>query len=123
MVVSPLTLNLTLDERSGEAVYQQIAGQLRAAIESGTQAPGSRLPAIRTLANDLGLHRDTIALAYDQLAQWGLVEARVGAGTFVRAGTSVDAARASDGEIDFELAPQVERLIALENTRPRYATG
>lgn len=136
MVATPLTLSLTLDERSGEAVYLQIAGQLRVAIESGAQSPGSRLPAIRTLASELGLHRDTIALAYDQLAQWGVVEARVGAGTFVRAGTwtasagasgaeraLMDAAQASDGEIDFELAPQVERLIALENTRPRYATG
>ena len=39
---------------------------------------------VRALAAELGLHRDTIALAYEQLGQAGLVEARVGAGTFVR---------------------------------------
>ncbi|MFK7895042.1 MAG: PLP-dependent aminotransferase family protein [Myxococcota bacterium] len=142
MVAAPLTLTLTLDALSSDPVYQQIAAQLRAAIESGSQGPGTRLPAIRSLATELGVHRDTIALAYEQLAQWGMVEARVGSGTFVRSadpvpsdaqsisersaggGVGVGTGEAvAETEIDFDLAPQVERLIALENTRPRYATG
>jgi len=132
---------LRIDDASSEPAYLQIAAQLQAEIERGERAPGERLPAIRSLAAELGLHRDTVALAYEQLGQSGLVEARVGAGTFVRAllaapraggrrgasangGASVEpngAGRAPALELD--LAPPVERLIALENTRPRYASG
>ncbi|MBW2425593.1 MAG: PLP-dependent aminotransferase family protein [Deltaproteobacteria bacterium] len=127
---------LRLDDPGGKPVYQQIADQLSRAIGQGELEPGERLPAIRALAADLGLHRDTVALAYEQLAREGQVEARVGRGTFVASGartvaegpspeappvTSVGGQAASTRELT--LAPQVERLIALENTRPRYATG
>ncbi len=120
---SPQTLRI--DAASDEPVYLQVAAQLQAEIEGGLRVPGQRLPAIRSLAAALGLHRDTIALAYEQLGQAGLVEARVGAGTFVRslftAAEENNAPRRAGREL--ALAPPVERLIALENTRPRYASG
>ncbi len=129
---------LRIDVALDAPVYRQIATQLEDAIVRGERVPGERLPAIRTLAAELGLHRDTVALAYEQLAHAGWVEARVGAGTFVcaaRAGTTANGgasktvvsssstAPGRESEIDLALAPQVERLIALGNTRPRYATG
>lgn len=144
---------LVIDPDSGVPAYQQIARQFIVEIESGRLVPAARVPAIRRLAEQLGLHRDTVALAYEQLAREGWVEAQVGRGTFVRTRprnrTAVPAVRArspldgpgelpeatalSDGSaasggaaaVDFELdlAPQVEQLISLENTRPRYATG
>ena len=122
------TTRLRIDDMSSEPVYQQVATQLQAEIERGDRSPGERLPAIRSLADELGLHRDTIALAYEQLGQSGLVEARVGAGTFVRtllAAPRTGAPRDESGgpDIELALAPPVERLIALENTRPRYASG
>jgi GntR family transcriptional regulator/MocR family aminotransferase len=129
-------LDVSIDEASREPVYRQIAAQLRREIEAGDRGPGDRLPAIRTLAAELGLHRDTVALAYEYLAEAGWVEARVGAGTFVRStvGSGAEAsgrpepferegpapAALADREIDLALSPQVERLISLENTRPRY---
>ncbi len=119
MSVDGSTNRLRIDDTSSEPVYQQVAAQLQAEIERGDRSPGERLPAIRSLAEELGLHRDTIALAYEQLGQSGLVEARVGAGTFVRPLR----ASARGPEIELVLAPPVERLIALENTRPRYASG
>ena len=125
---------LAIDATANEPVYQQIATQLMRAIERGAPMPGERLPAIRSLAAELGLHRDTVALAYGQLANAGWVEARVGAGTFVSASrapsaatgdaeSSTSAGQIRENELDLALAPQVERLIALDNTRPRYATG
>ena len=48
------------------------------------QAAGDRLPAIRHLASQLDVNRDTVALAYEALAAAGLVESAVGRGTFVR---------------------------------------
>src|SRR5690606_35719052 len=46
-------------------------------------APGTRLPAGRALAADLGVARGTVADAYAQLAAEGWLESRVGAGTWV----------------------------------------
>ncbi len=111
---------VSIDPDSGQPVYRQIATQLANEIERGDREPGERLPAIRALAGALGLHRDTIALAYESLAHAGWVEARVGAGTFVRSIRRTDVA-AGEREIDLALAPQVERLMTLENSRPRYA--
>lgn len=131
---------LVVDPDSGLPAYRQIANQLRREIEAGDRRTGERLPAIRRLASELGVHRDTVALAYESLAEAGWVEARVGAGTFVRSSGApwADAAKRSEDrrarsaegaeaggqrEIDPALAPQVERLITLENSRTRYAPG
>lgn len=46
---------------------------LRAAIRSGTLAAGTRLAASRTLAEELGLARNTVLYAYEQLASEGYV--------------------------------------------------
>ena len=46
---------------------------LRAAIRSGTLAAGTRLAASRALAEELGLARNTVLYAYEQLASEGLV--------------------------------------------------
>jgi len=56
---------------------------LREAIRSGRLAPGSRLPATRTLAAELRLARGTVAAAYDQLVAEGFLTARTGSGTTV----------------------------------------
>src|SRR6185437_8151965 len=49
---------------------------------SGAIAPGARLPATRTLARELGLSRTTVIDAFDRLVAEGLVDARVGSGSF-----------------------------------------
>ena len=72
--------------RDAGPVYRQIAGQIRSAIESHRLALGERLPTIRELSDRLGVNRDTVALAYEELARNGLVEATVGRGTFVTRG-------------------------------------
>ncbi|GIF66565.1 GntR family transcriptional regulator [Asanoa ishikariensis] len=58
---------------------------LRTAIRSGRLTPGSRLPATRTLAVELGIARNTVAAAYDQLVAEGYLTARTGSGTTVAA--------------------------------------
>lgn len=63
--------------------YQQIAAGLRAQITAGQLPPGSRLPASRALAQDLGVARSTVVTAYDQLVAEGYLETRRGAGIFV----------------------------------------
>ena len=68
--------------------WQQLADLLRARIESGELAPGSRLPSIVSLAQEHELAPVTIRKAITKLQREGLVESRVGWGTFV---TSKDA--------------------------------
>ena len=49
----------------------------------GRFLPGDRLPAARDLARRLGIARNTVVAAYDQLVAEGFLATRVGAGTFV----------------------------------------
>ena len=58
---------------------------LRSAIDDGRLAPGSRLPATRTLANDLAVSRGVVVEAYRRLTDEGLVSGRGGGGTTVLA--------------------------------------
>ncbi len=78
---------IPLERRGGAPpVARQVVAYLRRAIDAGQLAAGARLPAIRDLARDLGVNRETVADAYRQLAALDLTESGVGRGTFVRAG-------------------------------------
>ncbi len=66
-----------------EPQYRRIASTLRARIAAGDLRAGERLPAIRALAAELGVGRHTVEEAYAELTAEGLLEARVGQGTFV----------------------------------------
>ena len=74
---------LQVDETQESPIYKQIGDQLRTAIVTGTLEPGERLPATRTLADQLGLNRQTISSAYDLLEQEGYLKGQVGRGSFV----------------------------------------
>lgn len=78
-------MSIRLTRRGDRPLYLQVADQLRAQIESGRLAPQTRLPASRTLAQQLGVNRITVVNAYAELEAEGLVESRVGSGTYVAA--------------------------------------
>jgi GntR family transcriptional regulator/MocR family aminotransferase len=71
------------DRASGEALGAQLVRRLRHAIETGFFPPALRLLPTRELAKRLGVARNTVAFAFDQLVAEGYLEARIGAGTFV----------------------------------------
>lgn len=64
-------------------LFQQIYRALREAILSGRLRPGDRLPVTRALSRDLGVSRNVVLIAYEQLIAEGYATGRVGAGTFV----------------------------------------
>lgn len=66
-----------------DALYLQVYRALRQAILDTDLGPGSRLPPTRLLSRDLGVSRNVVLQAYDQLYAEGYVEGKVGAGTFV----------------------------------------
>jgi GntR family transcriptional regulator/MocR family aminotransferase len=69
----------------GENLAVQLARRLRDTIERGMLRTGTRLLGSRQLAKRLGLGRNTVALAFEQLVAEGYLDARGGAGTFVAA--------------------------------------
>ena len=77
-----------LNFRSGKAVYMQLVDQVKAAAASGTIQAGEPLPGIRPLAEQLRVNRNTVAKAYAELENQGVVETVAGKGCFVRASES-----------------------------------
>ncbi|MFZ0635598.1 MAG: PLP-dependent aminotransferase family protein [Candidatus Acidiferrales bacterium] len=72
--------------RKGEPLYRQVYRGLRQAILSGTFRAGDCLPSTRDLAEELGISRTVVLLAYDQLLAEGFVAGRGGSGTYVSEG-------------------------------------
>jgi DNA-binding GntR family transcriptional regulator len=73
-----------VDLRSGrEFLHRRLYNALRQGIEAGDMATADRLPSSRALAKALGISRNTVVHAYEELAADGLLFARVGSGTRV----------------------------------------
>ena len=72
---------IALDPRSSDPLSRQIYRALRDGILAGRLVGGLRLPSTRALATDLGVSRNTVVTAFDQLLAEGYVESRVGRGT------------------------------------------
>ncbi len=77
------SIPLSIDRQRPNPLWQQLYSALREMVLNGTLATGTRLPPTRSLAKELGLGRNTINNAYDQLIAEGYLEAHQGAGTFV----------------------------------------
>ena len=75
--------SLHLDARRSAPLHRQLYAEIRGAVLSGRLAAGARLPSTRSLAADLGVSRNTVAAAFDQLMAEGYLEGKVGSGTFV----------------------------------------
>ena len=76
-------MRMPLERGSEVPLYQQMSRYLEDIIRSGQLPPGTRLPASRRLALDLGVSRITADAAYAELEAEGLVMSRVGSGTYV----------------------------------------
>lgn len=74
---------IALEPASDIPLYEQLYHALRAAIVHGGLRGGARVPATRALAGDLGISRNTVSQAYDQLHAEGYLERRLRGGTFV----------------------------------------
>ena len=71
--------------RLGKPRYLAIADAIAEDISSGKLAPSDRLPPQRKLARRLDIDFTTVARGYIEAQKRGLIELRVGQGTFVRA--------------------------------------
>ena len=76
-------MNIRLDRQSKIPLYRQLAGQLKRTILLGELADGAVLPSERKFAEMLGVHRNTVIRAFEELKDAGLIDARRGSGHIV----------------------------------------
>ena len=112
-------------ELRGPGVRAGLTDALREAVRSGRLPPGSRLPASRALAADLGIARSTVTECYAELVAEGLLTAQQGSGTRVAqratprraAATASNRRRATHGLLpgaaNFAEFPRTQWLAAL----------
>lgn len=76
---------MKIDHHGEMPPYEQVRVHYASAISNRELAVGAKLPTVRALAKDLGLAVNTVARAYRELEEAGLVETRGRAGTVVSA--------------------------------------
>ena len=76
-------MQIRIDNASGRAVYQQIIDQIKRDIALGRLRKDEKLPTVRQLAGQLAINPNTIAKAYRQLEQEGIIVTKPGTGAFV----------------------------------------
>ncbi len=74
---------IQLNFKSGKPVYLQVVDQIKSAAASGVLQAGESLPSIRPLAEELRINRNTVAKAYAELENQGVIETIAGKGCFV----------------------------------------
>lgn len=72
-----------LDLDGSGTLHAQLTRALKQAVLDRGLGAGTRLPATRELAASLGLSRNTVVSAYEQLAAEGYIEGHVGSGYYV----------------------------------------
>ena len=68
---------------SNAAIYKQIADQISRSVAAGEMEVGQMLPSVRQLARELVINPNTVAKAYADLVQSGIVETQAGKGFYV----------------------------------------
>ena len=74
---------IELIEDPARPLFINLAGSVIREIERGRLKPGDRLPGTRALARTLGVHRNTVDAAYQELVLQGWLTAEASRGTFV----------------------------------------
>lgn len=76
-------MQIRIDNASDRPVYLQIVDQVKRDIALGRLVRDERLPTVRQLAGQLAINPNTIAKAFRQLEQEGIIVTKAGAGAFV----------------------------------------
>ncbi len=85
-------------------MFRQVYLRLREAILSGALQGGEKLPSTRDLAEQLGISRTVVLLAFDQLLAEGFAHGRAGSGTYVSKGVQVEGAEAAKKSAHVQLS-------------------
>ncbi|SUV09006.1 GntR family transcriptional regulator [Cytobacillus firmus] len=81
---------ISIDRTMDMPLIRQVYEQIRMRILHGELSAGECLPPSRELASSLGISRNVVVEAYDQLLAEGYIEGRQGSGTYVAEGAYLD---------------------------------
>lgn len=76
-------MDIVLNPSSEIPIYSQIYSQISTQIINGTLLPGTKLPGIRQIANDLRISVIPVKMAWEELDKNGFIKTVTGSGTFV----------------------------------------
>ena len=83
MAERSVDVNIFIDNKSGNPIYDQIYSQIKSQIISGALKEDEALPSIRSLAKDLRISVVTTKRAYDELEREGYIYTVAAKGCFV----------------------------------------
>lgn len=78
-----MPLRLNIETGSSTPIYRQIVDQVCLAAATGTANPGDPIPSVRALAEQLIINPNTVAKAYAELRNDGVIESQPGRGMFI----------------------------------------
>ena len=76
-------MEILINHKSSEPIYEQIDTQIKQMILSGTLQDGDIITSVRMLAKELGVGVLTVQKAYDKLQNEGIIETVIGKGTYI----------------------------------------
>jgi len=97
----PLAIPLS---KSGGPLFRQLYTRLREAILSAAFRAGEKLPSSRELAEQLGISRTVVLLAYEQLLAEGFLVGRRGSGTYISSAVSAGRSTGSKKSVQLRLS-------------------
>ncbi len=111
-------LDIPVDHHSTVPPYEQLRLGIVARVQSGELTAGTKIPTVRALAGRLGLAPNTVARAYRELEQDGVIETRGRLGSFIA--SSGDPTRDAAGRAATEYVAAVRRLGLDDEAALRY---
>ena len=110
-------LGLQLSDASGVPYYRQIFDQMAQMIRSGQMEPGSQLPSVRDLSNQLLVSLITVRRAYADLEAADLIVRKQGYGTYVAEDVQMASRKQAKSEARFKLSEAVTHALQLGLTQ------
>src|SRR5438105_3061466 len=105
---------------SGVPAYLQIVEQVKTMAAMGAFRPGDPLPAIRALAEQVRLNRNTVAKAYSELEREGMIETVSGKGCFLTNRKSPLSTEARRELVAREIDTAIVRAHTLQFSREQF---
>ena len=111
-----LTDMARLSQQDNMPLHRQLYEAMRRAMLDGKLAAGDRLPSSRELTHDLGLSRNTVVAALNQLSVEGYLVSRVGSGTYVHDNVPRSPQRKASSQVPRHQTDLSRRGTALSST-------
>jgi DNA-binding transcriptional regulator YhcF (GntR family) len=106
-----------IDPASQTPPYEQLRSQIASRVASGELAPGTRLPTVRGLADEVGLAVNTVARVYRELEADGVVVTEGRRGTFVASSATAGSEEAGAAAAAYAATARRLGLTLAEATR------